>query len=185
MLDLQMLKSKGSVTTGYQKQNTLWSNLIFNAITSDLFFKEANNYRAKENTAEMMPGPFYPSRAGLDLRGSKCIFMVSFYQNQSKMTTSGSSNNECHDGNDMPRMNPAASGSLFCRGNKMKTHVVWKEIWQGVLTDAPCFGNPSLWNPTFKGHHISFSTVFTFFPFSQCKEIYFYITQELLEISFH
>lgn len=72
-----MLKTKGSVTTGYQKQNTLLSNLIFNTINGDLFFKEANNYRARENIAEMMPDPFYPSRPVLDLRGSKCIFMVS------------------------------------------------------------------------------------------------------------
>lgn len=72
-----MLKTKGCVTTGFQKQNTLLSNMIFNTINGDLFFKEANNYRARENIAEIMPYPFYPFRPVLDLRGSKCIFMVS------------------------------------------------------------------------------------------------------------
>lgn len=58
-------------------RNKTLFNLIFNTINGDLFFKEANNYRARENIAEMMPDPFYPFRPVLDLKGSKCIFMVS------------------------------------------------------------------------------------------------------------
>lgn len=35
----------------------------------------------------------------------------------------------------------------------------------------PAVGNASLQNSVFKGHHISFSTVFTFFMLSQFKKI--------------
>lgn len=37
-----------------RKQTLFLPNLTFNVINSDLVFKEANNYRTRENIAEIM-----------------------------------------------------------------------------------------------------------------------------------
>lgn len=100
-----------------------------------------------------------------------------------KMTTSGNSNNECHDGNDMPRLNPAASDLCCGGGNKMKTYVVWEEIRQGVFTDAIFL----LWEPISlksniqRSSHFIFNKLsFPFFPFSQWVRQGFYIIQGII-----
>lgn len=74
---------------------------------------------------------------------------------------------------------------LFLGGKiKWKPMSIAKKYDKECPQMHPAVGNAPLQNSVFKGHHISFSTVFTFFMLSQFKKIDFYSIQELLEISF-